>query len=82
MTVPCPGDVLRFWVSYAAAHQLSFIQTHEPVSWSAGDFGIWGVLTQKHRHEHAVIQNIHLYSASKTLHFKAFYKQRRNWLML
>lgn len=43
MTLPCPGDVLRFGVSSAAAHQLGFLQTHEPVSCSSGDGGIWGV---------------------------------------
>lgn len=43
MMVPCPGDVLRFGVSSGAADQLSLLQTHEPVSCSSGDGGIWGV---------------------------------------
>lgn len=43
MTLPCPGDVLRFGVSSAFAEQLGFLQTHEPLSVIGGDGGIWGV---------------------------------------
>lgn len=43
MMIPCPGDVLRFWVSSGGADQLCLLQARKPVSCSSGDGSIWGV---------------------------------------
>lgn len=56
LTVPFPGDILRFWESTAAAYQLGFLQTQKPVRCGRGDGCIWGVW-QRENHAGALNMN-------------------------
>lgn len=66
LTVPFPGDILRFGVSPAAAHQLCLLQAHKPFCCSRVDGCIWWIW---HRENHTVTLNVHQYTARKLSKF-------------